>query len=45
MVIPPAWWLAAAVLGVLVAAAALASIPAWIGTRQPVAEILQAGAV
>jgi putative ABC transport system permease protein len=45
VVVPPAWWLAVAVLGILVASAALASIPAWIGTRQPVAEILQAGAV
>jgi hypothetical protein len=36
---------AAAVLGVLIAAAALASIPAWAGARQPPAEILQAEAV
>jgi len=42
VVVPPAWWLAAAVLGVLIAAAALASIPAWAGTRRPAAEILQA---
>jgi putative ABC transport system permease protein len=45
LVVPPAWWLAAAVLGVLIAAAALASIPAWAGARQPPAEILQAEAV
>jgi ABC-type lipoprotein release transport system permease subunit len=45
LVVPPAWWLAAGVLGVLVAAAALASIPAWAGARQPAAEILQAEAV
>jgi putative ABC transport system permease protein len=45
VVVPPAWWLAAAVLGVLIAAAALASIPAWAGTRRPAAEILQAEAV
>jgi ABC-type antimicrobial peptide transport system permease subunit len=40
--IPPAWWLAAAVAGTLVAVAALTSIPARIGARRPVAEILQA---
>jgi putative ABC transport system permease protein len=45
VVIPPAWWLAAAVLGTLLAAAALAAIPAWLGTRRPAAEILQAEAV
>ena len=44
LVVPPAWWLAAAVLGVLIAAAALASIPAWAGARQPPAEVLQAEA-
>jgi putative ABC transport system permease protein len=42
LVVPPAWWLAAAVLGVLVAAAVLASIPAWAGARRPPAEILRA---
>ena len=40
--IPPAWWLAAAVLGILAALAVLTSIPARIGARQPVAEVLQA---
>jgi len=39
--IPPAWWLAAAVLGTLVAVAGLTTIPARIGARRPVAEILQ----
>jgi putative ABC transport system permease protein len=39
--LPPATWLAAAVLGVLVATAALTVVPARIGTRQPVAEVLQ----
>ena len=39
--LPPASWLAAAVVVVLVAMAALTTIPARIGTRQPVAEILQ----
>jgi putative ABC transport system permease protein len=40
--VPPAWWLAAAVLGTVLAVAALASVPALAGTRRPVAEILQA---
>jgi len=40
--VPPASWLAAAVLGTLFAVAALASIPARIGARRPVGEILQA---
>ena len=40
--IPPAWWLVAAVLGTLIAVAGLATIPARIGARRPVAEILQA---
>ena len=39
---PPLWWLAAAVLGTLLAVAGLASIPARIGARHSVAEILQA---
>jgi putative ABC transport system permease protein len=42
LAIPAAWWLALAVLGTLVAVAVLASIPAGIGARRPVAEILQA---
>jgi len=40
--IPPAWWLTAAVLGTILAVAVLTSIPARIGARSPVAEILQA---
>ncbi|HEX9529109.1 MAG TPA: ABC transporter permease, partial [Streptosporangiaceae bacterium] len=40
--IPPASWLTAAVLGTLLAVAVLTSIPARIGARSPVAEILQA---
>ena len=40
--IPPLWWLVAAVLGTLIAVAGLTSIPARIGARHPVAEILQA---
>jgi putative ABC transport system permease protein len=41
VVVPPASWLAAAVLGTLVAVAALAVIPAWVGTRRPVSPVLQ----
>jgi putative ABC transport system permease protein len=40
--VPSAWWLAAAVLGTLVAVAGLTTIPARIGARRPAAEILQA---
>ncbi len=39
---PPAWWLLAMVLGMLLAVAGLTAIPARIGARRPVAEILQA---
>ena len=42
LVIPPAWWLAVAVLGILAGLAAATSIPARIGARQPVAEVLRA---
>jgi putative ABC transport system permease protein len=42
MTIPPAWWLAAAVLAILAAVVLLTTIPARIGARQPVAEVLQA---
>jgi putative ABC transport system permease protein len=38
---PPAWWLIAVVLGTVIAVAGLISIPARIGARRPVAEILQ----
>jgi putative ABC transport system permease protein len=40
--VPPVPWLAAAVLGTLLAVAVLASIPARIGARRPVSEILRA---
>ena len=40
--VPPAWWLAAAVLAALLAIAALTSIPARIGARRPAGPILQA---
>ena len=38
---PPAWWLLTMVLGMLLAAAMLAAIPARAGARQPVAQILR----
>jgi predicted lysophospholipase L1 biosynthesis ABC-type transport system permease subunit len=41
VVVPPAWWLAAAALGTLVVIAVLAAIPARIGARRPVSPILQ----
>jgi putative ABC transport system permease protein len=39
--LPPVTWIAAAALATLVATAALTIVPARIGTRQPVAEVLQ----
>jgi putative ABC transport system permease protein len=42
--LPPALWLVAAVLGTVVVVAALTSVPARIGLRRPVAELLQAEA-
>jgi putative ABC transport system permease protein len=39
--LPPAWWLAATVLGTVLAVAVLAAIPARIGARRPVSPILQ----
>ena len=42
--VPPVSWLVAAVLGALIAMAALTVIPARMGSRQPVAEVLQAEA-
>jgi putative ABC transport system permease protein len=41
VVVPPASWLAAAVLGTLAAVAVLAAIPARVGARRPVSPILQ----
>jgi putative ABC transport system permease protein len=38
---PPAWWLLAMVLGMLLAVTGLATIPARAGARRPVVEILQ----
>jgi hypothetical protein len=42
--LPPVPWLVAAVLGTVLAVAALTSVPARIGLRRPVAEMLQAEA-
>jgi ABC-type antimicrobial peptide transport system permease subunit len=42
--LPPVLWLIAAVLGTVVVVAALTSVPARIGLRRPVAELLQAEA-
>jgi putative ABC transport system permease protein len=39
---PPAWWLAVTVLGILAGLVVLTSIPARIGARRPVTEVLQA---
>lgn len=39
---PPAWWLLALVLGMLLAVAGLTAIPARASARQPIAQILQA---
>jgi putative ABC transport system permease protein len=40
--VPPGWWLGAAALGAVLAVVGLASIPARIGARQPIAMTLQA---
>jgi len=40
MFIPPAWWLAAGLLGTMIAVAALTAIPARMGARQPIAPVL-----
>jgi putative ABC transport system permease protein len=42
--LPPVTWLVAAALGTLVAMAALTIVPARIGARQPIAEVLSAEA-
>jgi putative ABC transport system permease protein len=42
--LPPASWLAGAVLGALLVLAALTVVPARLGARQPVVEVLQAEA-
>ena len=38
----PTWWLLAMIAGILLAVAGLTAIPARIGARRPIAEILQA---
>jgi putative ABC transport system permease protein len=38
---PPAWWLIAVLLGTVISVAGLTAIPARVGARRPVAEILQ----
>ncbi|MGH3161401.1 MAG: FtsX-like permease family protein, partial [Streptosporangiaceae bacterium] len=42
MTVPPAWWLAAAMLATLAVVTGLAAIPARVGARRPAAEVLQA---
>jgi putative ABC transport system permease protein len=42
--LPPVPWIAGAVLGALFAMAALTVTPAWVGARQPAAEVLRAEA-
>jgi putative ABC transport system permease protein len=39
-ILPPAWWLALAVVGTVLAVLVLAAIPARIGARQPIAAVL-----
>ncbi len=41
-IIPPAWWLAAAVLGTMLVLAALTAVPARIGAQRPIAPVLRA---
>ena len=41
LTVPPAWWLAVAVLATLAVVTGLAAVPARIGARRPAAEILQ----
>jgi len=39
--LPPLWWLVATVLGIAVAVAVITVVPAWLGTRRPVGDVLQ----
>jgi putative ABC transport system permease protein len=39
---PPAWWLIAAVLGIVLGVSVITFVPAWIGASRPPAEVLQA---
>jgi putative ABC transport system permease protein len=43
-ILPPPLWLVITPIATLLAMAALTIVPAWLGTRQPVAEVLQAEA-
>jgi putative ABC transport system permease protein len=43
-ILPPPLWLVVTVFGTVVAMAALTVVPAWLGTRQPVAGVLQSEA-
>jgi putative ABC transport system permease protein len=45
MTYPPLWWLIGVVPGTLLVVAALTAIPARVGARRPVAEILQSETV
>jgi putative ABC transport system permease protein len=39
--LPPLWWLVATVLATAITVAAITVVPAWLGTRRPVGEVLQ----
>jgi ABC-type lipoprotein release transport system permease subunit len=39
--LPPLWWLVATVLVTVAVVAAITIVPAWLGTRRPVGEVLQ----
>jgi putative ABC transport system permease protein len=41
LTLPPLWWLVATVLVTVAAVAAITIVPAWLGTRRPVGEVLQ----
>jgi ABC-type antimicrobial peptide transport system permease subunit len=42
LTLPPLWWLVDTVLGTAAAVAAITVVPAWLGTRRPASEVLQA---
>jgi len=41
LTLPPLWWLVATVLVTVAAVTAITIVPAWLGTRRPVGEVLQ----
>ena len=45
LTLPPLWWLVATVLVTVAAVAAITIVPAWLGTRRPVGEVLQSDLV